>query len=231
MSLDDVLTAAATAIAGLPQPDLPISLGQLETEYHRRLRDDLARAKHAAFLDSLDHELAAYELGLRNDNEGNLGEAARWYRVAAKSDHADAALRLGQVLDLLADRCAARDGGGTDSYSIRREELHLISEAAQAYAEAYSAGYVEAADKIDEMLAAFARRQNLPPAVPAPFSPAEEPRCSYVRNFTPEGDVFREDEIQELSRHAAQCLPCMEHFIMLIKATAAAVPVGVRGRG
>lgn len=224
MTLDHMLAVAAAAVSRMPEADLAVCWERLETEHRRRRHDDLARAKHAAFLDSLDLEQAAYELGLRNDKDGNLAEAARWYRVAADGDHADAALRLGEVLDLLADRCARQDD--MSSYNTRREELHLISEAAQAYAEAYAAGHPEAADKIDEMLAAFARRQNPAPREPASAGPAEEPPCSYVRDFRPAGDVFREDEIQRLSRHAAQCLPCMEHFITLIKAAASAVPAG-----
>ncbi|TNY35986.1 hypothetical protein [Thermomonospora catenispora] len=45
-------------------------------------------------------------------------------------------------------------------------------------------------------------------------------RCSFVRDFAPDGEVLREEEIQRLSRHAAHCLQCMEHFIALVGDTA-----------
>lgn len=45
-------------------------------------------------------------------------------------------------------------------------------------------------------------------------------QCSFVRDFAPDGEVLREEEIQRLSRHAAQCLQCMEHFIALVGDTA-----------
>lgn len=221
MNLDDMLGAAASAIAAMPETDFAVGLGELEAEHRRRLRDDVTGARHAAFLDSFDLEQAAYDLGRRNDEEGNLGEAVRWYRIAARHDHADAALRLGEALDLLADRCARRSG--ENGYNAQRGELHLITEAAQAYAEAYAAGYPEAADRIDEMLAAFTRRQQ-PAQEP---SRPERPRpCSYVRDFAPGNGVLREDEIQELSSHAAQCISCMEEFVSLIKAAAGAMPTG-----
>ncbi len=47
----------------------------------------------------------------------------------------------------------------------------------------------------------------------------EPERCSFIRDFAPDGEVLREEEIQRLSRHAAQCLQCMEHFIALVRGT------------
>jgi hypothetical protein len=220
--LDRLLADAASAIAAMPEAEFAVGLQELEEAYRRRHRDDLARARYAAFLDSLELERAAYELAERHDREGGLEEAARWYRVAARNDHADAALRLGRTLDLLAGRCAERASG--DSYSAQREEFHLVTEAAQAYAEAYAAGHVEAADLIDEMLAAFTRRQRVPVRPADGAEPADG--CTYVRDFTPATGVLREEEIQELSRHAAQCLPCLAEFVLLVKAAAAATPVG-----
>ncbi|MGH3387312.1 MAG: hypothetical protein ACRDOO_00360 [Actinomadura sp.] len=225
MNLDDILAEAAAAISRMPEADFAVSLEQLEAEHRRRQGDDIARARHAAFLDSLELEQAAYELGRRHDEEGNLGEAARWYRVAASHDYADAALRLGEVLDLLAGRCARQ--ADVDSNQAQRDELRLITDAAQAYSEAYSAGYTEAADKIDEMLAAVARRQASPPRRTVPTETVELTRpCSYVRDFTPENGVLHDKEIQRLSQHAAQCLSCMEEFIILVRAAASATPAG-----
>ncbi|TDD31952.1 hypothetical protein E1287_24495 [Actinomadura sp. KC06] len=220
MNLDAVLAAAASAIARMPEAEFAVGLARLEEEFRRLRFDDIACARHAAFVDSLDLDRAAYELGRRHDADGNLGEAARWYRVAARSDHADAALRLGRTLDLLADRCAA-----TGPYSVQREELHLITEAAQAYAEAYAAGYTEAADRIDEMLAAFTRRQRFPDRR-QPDSGPDAARCAHVRDFVPANGVLTDEEIQELSRHAAQCMSCLEDFVGLVRAAASATPSG-----
>jgi hypothetical protein len=59
------------------------------------------------------------------------------------------------------------------------------------------------------------------------------PRCAHVRDLCAEAlddaascGVLGEDEIQQLSRHTAHCLTCMEEFIGLIKATASASPSG-----
>ena len=224
MDLDGALAAAAASIAGTPEDDWAVGLEELRAELRRRREDDIAWAKHTAFVDSLELEQAAYELGRRYDEEGDIGAAARWYRVAAKNDHADAALRLGMALDLLAERCARQ--GEPDPAGARRQELYLVTEAAKAYAEAYAAGHTEAADKVDEMLAAFTRRQTHREPVPAAGSIEGRRECSYVRDFIPQSDVLSEDEIQELSRHAAQCLTCMAQFITLIKATAATLPTG-----
>ncbi|TMQ90555.1 hypothetical protein ETD83_34920 [Actinomadura soli] len=222
MNLDGVLAAAASAIVRMPEDEFAVSLARLQEEFRRQRYDDIACARHAAFVDSLELDRAAYELGRRHDADGNLGEAARWYRIAARSDHADAALCLGRTLDLLADRCAA-----TGPYSVQREELHLITEAAQAYAEAYAAGYTEAADRIDEMLAAFTRRQRLPgPGRPRPEAEPDAASCAHVRDFVPANGVLSDEEIQELSRHAAQCMSCLEDFVDLVRAAASAIPTG-----
>lgn len=205
MTLDAALAAAASAIAGMPEGEFAVGLGELDEEFRRRQRDDIERARHASFVESLELDRAAYELGRRHEADGNLGEAARWYRIAAGSDHADAALRLGRTLDRLAG-------------SYCREELHLVTEAAQAYAEAYAAGYPEAADRIDEMLAGFACGRELPPRPP--------PGCTHVRDLAPVNEVLSDERIRELSRHAARCITCLAEFVALLRRASAAVPSG-----
>ncbi|MEV4672866.1 hypothetical protein AB0K34_14515 [Actinomadura sp. NPDC049382] len=204
MTLDGALAAAASAIAGMPEAEFAVGLAEVEEEYRRR--DDIARARHAAFVASLQLDRAAYELGCRHEADGNLVEAARWFRVAAGGDHADAALRLGRALDRLAGACG-------------RAELHLVTEAAQAYAEAYAAGYPEAADRIDELLAGFAgRREELPREPPA--------RCTHVRELASANEVLSDERIRELSRHAARCITCLADFVALLKSASAALPSG-----
>ena len=206
MSLDGVLAAAASAIAGMPEEEFAVGLGELEEEFRRRRRDDIERARHASFVESLELDRAAYELGCRHEADGNLAEAARWYRVAAGNDHADAALRLGRTLDRLAG-------------SYGREELHLVTEAAQAYAEAYAAGHPEAADRIDEMLAGFARGR-------APRPASRPGGCTHVRDLAPVNEVLSDERIRELSRHAARCITCLAEFVALLRSASAAVPSG-----
>ncbi|MFB4307078.1 hypothetical protein [Actinomadura sp. GTD37] len=207
MTLDAVLATEASAIARMPEAEFAVGLRDLDEEFRRRRTDDIERARHASFVESLELDRAAYELGRRHEADGNLGEAARWYRIAAGNDHADAALRLGRTLDGLAG-------------SYGREELHLVTEAAQAYAEAYAAGYPEAADRIDEMLAGFACGRE-----PSPPSP-DAVRCTHVRDLAPVNEVLSDERIRELSRHAARCITCLAEFVALLRNASAAVPSG-----
>lgn len=200
--LDGVLADAASAIASMPEEEFAVGLGDVEEEFRRRQGDDIVRARHASFVESLELDRAAYELARRHEADGELGEAARWYRIAAGNDHADAALRLGRTLDRLA---------GTRA----RGDLALVTEAAQAYAEAYAAGHPEAADRIDEMLAGFR---------PEP-EPEPRPRCGRVRDVRAD-QVLSEEQIRELSRHAARCTTCLAEFAGLLNSVSAALPSG-----
>ncbi|WP_067461497.1 SEL1-like repeat protein [Actinomadura macra] len=51
----------------------------------------------------------AFGLGEMYEHENDLESAADWYRRAAESDHAEAALRLGAVLGRMADDHRADD--------------------------------------------------------------------------------------------------------------------------
>lgn len=199
--LDAVLAAEAAAMG---DGEFAVGLAEVEEEFRRRQRDDIARARHASFVESLELDRAAYELACRHEADGELGEAVRWYRIAAGNDHADAALRLGRTLDRL-----ARARG--------RAELHLVTEAAQAYAESYAAGYPEAADRIDEMLAGYACGRESPPQAMA---------CHRVHDLAAVDGVLSEERIRELSRHAARCVPCLAEFVALLKSASAALPSG-----
>jgi TPR repeat protein len=146
MSIDDKLAAAAVSIASMPDAGLRAHLDDLEAEHRRR--SGLAGARQSAALESIDLDWAAYQLGCKYDDEGNLDAAARWYRMAAANDFADAALRLGCVLDMLASQRTA--GAGPGYGGSEREALVLVSEAARWYAEAYAAGHPEAAERLGD---------------------------------------------------------------------------------
>lgn len=59
--------------------------------------EDLGRPTDGTWAD------VAFGLGEVYEREGDLAQAADWYRRAAESGRADAALRLGAVLGLMAD--------------------------------------------------------------------------------------------------------------------------------
>lgn len=56
----------------------------------------------------------AFGLGEMYEREGDLEQAADWYRRAAESGRADAALRLGAVLGELADAGPADDSASAE---------------------------------------------------------------------------------------------------------------------
>ncbi|MBT2213635.1 MULTISPECIES: tetratricopeptide repeat protein [Actinomadura] len=72
--------------------------------------EDLGRPTDGSWAD------VAFGLGEMYERCGDLESAADWYRRAAESDRADAALRLGDVLGRLADaRRAGQAGGSAES--------------------------------------------------------------------------------------------------------------------
>ncbi|RFU43609.1 hypothetical protein DZF91_00260 [Actinomadura logoneensis] len=223
MSLDELFAEAAREVGRIPDVEHAVSLDRVRRECARRSWDDIERARHAAFLDSLDLEQAAYELGRRCDQAGDLGEAARWYRVAARQDHGDAALRLGEVLGMLAERASRRADGEPSAAArtrARRDALHLVTEAAQAFAEAYAAGYPEAAELVEELLDLVDRGR------PPSQDRGEVPAGRGCPDFPRWHGVLSEAEIQRLSSHAAQCVTCMKEFIARMRSAAATVPSG-----
>ena len=65
--------------------------------------EDLGRPTDGTWAD------VAFGLGEMYERAGDLESAADWYRRAAESDRADAALRLGAVLGRMADASRADD--------------------------------------------------------------------------------------------------------------------------
>jgi hypothetical protein len=224
MNPDDMLSAAAASIGVVPAGSLTAGLQALEAEYQRRMGDDIARARDEALIDSLELEPAAYELAQQHEQQGNFRAAARWYGVAARGDHADAALRLGEILDLLAVRASRREG--PSSYSDQRDELFLIKEAAQAYSEAYAAGHPEAGEKLDDMFAALEQRRARKVDGSQNASARSDRECTYVRNYSSAQSVLLDADITRLSHHAARCVPCLKALIARTIKDASAVPTG-----
>jgi hypothetical protein len=208
VSLSGKLTAAAASIALMADDEITQRLDQLETAH--RGRSALERARHRAELDSLDLDWAAYQLASRYDDADELTAAAHWYRTAAANDFADAALRLGTVLDVLASRCASVTGSEPSRYTCEREELALVSDAARWYAEAYAAGHPEAAGRLDGMIS---RHDTRCPRAAVPAKPAEpgEQRCERGGLSA----VVSDCDLTAAAAHFLHCTPCQNEFLRL----------------
>lgn len=141
------LRAAADTIGQMPEAELQYKLSQIKEA--RKARTPHEALRQQAELDSLELDEAAYVLASQADQDGNLPEAARWYRVGAMNDYAEAPLKLAMVLDSL----AARHLSKPDSPVATREELGLVSEAALWYSRAFAAGEIEAAELLDSLIA------------------------------------------------------------------------------
>jgi TPR repeat protein len=140
---DRALRAAADTIGQMPGAELQDKLSQLRRARASRTRREVLRQQ--AELDSLDLDEAAYTLASQAHADGNLSEAARWYRVAAANDFADASFKLATVLDALSGRYLAR--------SDMPEERGLVTEAANWYLAAFLVGDLEGRDPLDTLIA------------------------------------------------------------------------------
>jgi TPR repeat protein len=197
-----MLAAAAATIAAMPDAAIAERLAALEAEH--RDRTALASARLRATLDCLELDWAAYELARQHDEAGRLDEAARWYRLAAANDFADAPVRLGRVLEMLAQRAAGEDA--------RRAELALVSEAARWYAEAYGAGHPEAAERLDGMIGNHDTRRPLP----ADPHPAQSGQGAAQPDGCERGGlaaVLDSSDLVTATEHFRQCTACQREFV------------------
>lgn len=172
---DRALRAAAGTIGQMPGAELQDRLGQLRRARASRTPREVLRQQ--AELDSLELDQAAYKLASQAHADGNLAEAARWYRVAAANDFADASFKLATVLDALSARYLAR--------SDLREERGLVTEAANWYLAAFLVGDLEERDPLDCLIARLDVRGDASrPPMDLPHNrPAAEPDA---RTDTPE---------------------------------------------
>lgn len=112
--------------------------------------EDLGRPTDGTWADM------AFGLGEVYEREGDLAQAADWYRRAAESGRADAALRLGAVLGLMAD--AGSDGESAED---------LLAEATRWLSGAHDTTTPDAIELITDMLNRQLRqaaRRGLEPA-------------------------------------------------------------------
>jgi TPR repeat protein len=206
MSIDDTLAAAAASIGLMPDTAVTQRLEQLEAAHRRR--SSLASARHQAEVDSLDLDWAAYQLGCQHDDAGDLAAAARYYRMAAANDFADAAFRLGTALEMLADQRAGRP---EPVYcTSQREELTFVSDAARWYAEAYAAGHPGAAERLDGMISRHDPGQP-PAAGPAPAANRGTGDCEQGGLEA----VVNGRDLTTAATHFGHCTACQREFIRL----------------
>ncbi|RKS75085.1 hypothetical protein BZB76_3616 [Actinomadura pelletieri DSM 43383] len=97
--------------------------------------EDLGRPTDGTWTD------VAFILGETCEREGDLEQAADWYRRAAESGRADAAMRLGAVLGRLADEGSAADTAED-----------LLAEATRWLSGAYDASTPDAIELITDLL-------------------------------------------------------------------------------
>ncbi|MGP4027871.1 SEL1-like repeat protein [Actinomadura sp. 3N407] len=112
--------------------------------------EDLGRPTDGTWAD------VAFGLGEMYEGEGDLEQAADWYRRAAESGRADAALRLGAVLGRMADAGSAADSAED-----------LLAEATRWLSGAQDATTPDAIELITDMLNRQLRqaaRRGLEPA-------------------------------------------------------------------
>jgi hypothetical protein len=177
------LRATASSIKVMPSADVDQQLSQLKDRL--RSRPGLTELRQLAEQDFAELEQAAYELGRKYDDEGNLVAAARWFRVAAAHDYADASFELAKVLD----RLAADQRNSSSRPAGDRAELDLVSEAARWYGVAFAAGHPEAADLLDALIARHDPRQ---PRTDQPRT--DQPRTDQPRTDQPRTDQPRPDQ-------------------------------------
>lgn len=114
--------------------------------------EDLGRPTDGTWAD------VALGLGEVFEREGDLEQAVGWYRRAAESGRADAALRLGAVLGRMADAGAADDSSSAED---------LLAEATRWLSGAQAATTPDAIELITDMLNRQLRqaaRRGLEPA-------------------------------------------------------------------
>lgn len=201
---DRALRAAATTIGQMADAELQRKFSQLKKVRNARTPHEVLRQQ--AELDSLELDQAAYKLACEAHMAGNLPEAARWYRVGAINDFAEAPLKLAKVLDSL----AAKYLTGPGSAAATREELDLITEAAHWYLAAVLAGDIEAADPLDNLIARLDRQARAALVVAADDEDPGAGTCAL-------GGLRNVMELQsaEAAVHCGSCRPCRAELIEL----------------
>jgi hypothetical protein len=198
VTIEDRLADASATMALMPDSAIRQRLTQLEATCRQRSGFDEAR--RTVELETIELDWGAYELACQYQEAGNLAAAARWFRLAAANDFSDAALRLGRVLDQRATQVS------------QREEAAFVAEAARWYAEAYGAGYPEAADLFDAMISRSDRHR------PRPVAGQHQGPCPSRPPALPCGDggldaVINGRELDLAIVHFQQCTPCQREFL------------------
>jgi len=200
---DRALRAAAATIGQMSDTELQCKLSQLKKARKARTPREIYRQQDE--LGSLELDQAAYKLASQAHADGNLSEAARWYRVGAINDFADAPLKLAMVLDSLAARYLA----GAESPAATREDLGLVTEAANWYLAAFLVGDLEALDPLDSLIARLDGQARAAHVI-ATADDSGPGRCA-------PGGLQKVTELPpaEAIAHCRSCRPCKAELIKL----------------
>jgi hypothetical protein len=195
---DRPLRAAAATVGQMPDVELQRKLNQLKKA--RASRTPLEVLRQQAELESLELDQAAYKLGSQAHADGDLPEAARWYRAAAINDFADAPFKLATVLDALAATYLARPD--------LREERGLVTEAANWYLAAFLAGDLEGLDPLDSLIARLDKQVGT--SLTAVGDDPQPPSCVLggLKNVA-------QLQLAEASAHCCSCQSCKAELIKL----------------
>jgi hypothetical protein len=195
---DRPLRAAAATVGQMHHAELQRKLNELKKA--RASRTPLEVLRQQAELESLELDQAAYKLGSQAHADGDLPEAARWYRAAAINDFSDASFKLATVLDALAAKYLARPG--------LREERGLVTEAANWYLAAFLAGDLEGLDPLDSLIARLDEQAGT--SHTAADDDSQPPSCVLggLKNVA-------QLQLAEASAHCSSCQSCKAELVML----------------
>jgi hypothetical protein len=187
MSMPEIhLRAAAGAIDQMSATDIQQALRKLKQKRGARSQMDILHQQTE--LASLELDQAAYQLASEAEAQGDLARAAHWYTAAALNDVSDASLKLAKILDALAEKHLADQGGNPAT----REELDLVSEACRWYSDALVAGETEAQELLEKLIERHLgkSRKNVPcpQSVKSAVRPGgDEPQLPASSDRTTEG--------------------------------------------
>ncbi len=190
----EVLRAAARTIGQVPEADIESKFAQLQEARKARTEREIIRQQ--AETDSLELDEAAYLVGLKHEESGDLRAAERWYRAAAVNDFPGASLRLASVLNALAAEHHAR--------AETQAEEALIEEAHEWGAMAFGAGEDGASELNEELNARLdPDRPTAQPAAPA--SPSDPAATQCALGGLRKAALLDQDKMTE---HLDSCGPC-----------------------
>lgn len=218
MIFEEKLAATANSIDGsMSGTELRENYARLRAEVERRRANSITRARAEVERSNLDSESAAYEAGWRAELNGDVSAAITSYQTAAQMDYSDAAFRLASLIDLVLRRFEESGDWPVTQY------YDLVSEASKWYAEAHSAGYREADERLRGLLERALRigeRANSRNESAKDLAWTCRVMIAHAGEFLNGKMSSTEDEI--VKRHLYECGTCRRHYLEEENSSAAA---------